>query len=51
MAARNKELEKISTTEILQELRKVNGDNSEFFYLYVSTSECEDHVDTTGNIF
>ena len=41
MAARNKKSKKISTTEILEELRKVNGDNSEFFYLYVSTSGTE----------
>lgn len=41
MAARHKELEKISTTEILEELRKANGDTSEFFYLYVSTSGTE----------
>ena len=38
MAARNKQLKKISTTEIFEELRKANGDSSEFFYLYVSTS-------------
>ena len=41
MAARNKELEKISTTKILEELRKANDDTSEFFYLYVSTSGTE----------
>ena len=30
-------IEKITTTEILEELTKARGDNTEFFYLYVAT--------------
>lgn len=30
-------LDKISTREILEKLKKADGDNTEFFYLYVST--------------
>ena len=34
----NKKLGRISTNEILQKLKAVDGDNTEFFYLYVSTA-------------
>ena len=34
----NKKLDRISTKEILQKLKAVDGDNTEFFYLYVSTA-------------
>lgn len=34
-------LQKISTAEILHELKQANGDNTNFFYLYVSTADTE----------
>ena len=34
----NKKLDRISTSEILQKLKEVDGDNTQFFYLYVSTA-------------
>lgn len=34
----NKKLDRISTNEILQKLKAADGDNTEFFYLYVSTA-------------
>ena len=34
----NKKLDRISTKKILQKLKAVDGDNTEFFYLYVSTA-------------
>ena len=37
----HKKLDKISTSEILQKLKAVDDDNTEFFYLYVSTAGIE----------
>ena len=34
----NTRLKKIGTSEILEELKKADGDSTEFFYLYVSTA-------------
>jgi len=42
MATGYNKLGKIRTSEILEELKKANGDNTEFFYLYVSTGGEED---------
>ena len=39
------EIERISTTQILEKLKKVEGDNTEFFYLYVSTGGEDDDDD------
>ena len=39
MATGNTEkLDKISTGEILQKLKEADGNNTEFFYLYISTA-------------
>ena len=37
---------KITTTEILEELKRRNGNNSDLFYLYLSTSR-DDNTDDT----
>jgi len=46
MATRGYKLDKISTIEILEELKKIDDDNTELFYLYVSTSGKEDEEQT-----
>ena len=43
------EIGRITTTEILDELKKVDGDNTEFFYLHFSTGGKDDDFDDQIN--
>ena len=44
------DIHKIRTTEIVEELKQAGGDNTNFFYLLVSTSGKEDETRLTGQL-
>lgn len=50
MMASGDELDKIRTTDIVKKLKQAGGDNTNFFYLLVSTSGKDDKTQLTEQL-